>query len=251
MCFRKRVVSLVREVEAKDVVRTFNDRFTLDCSFKIRAGKTYVLMGPNGSGKSTLLKIMALLEMPDRGTIIYRAEKEYINPFSELGLRRRVVLVSTNPVVFRERVIDNVTYGLRLRGFKKAEAEGKALEALERVGLVHLKDEKATVLSSGERQRLSLARALAIGPDVLLLDEPTVNLDPENTETIERTISSLPNKTERIILFVTHNIFQARRLSDEVVFMYNGRILEQKPKEEFFSSPSTELARKFIEGEIY
>jgi len=242
---------LIKEIEIKEVVKAFNNRFELNCSFNVRSEKIYVLMGPNGSGKSTLLRILALLERPDRGSIVYKAEKVYVNPFSELAFRRRIVLVSTTAMVFNDTVLGNVIYGLKIRGLTKREAKKKALVALERVGLEQFKDENATVLSSGQRQRLSLARALAIEPEILLLDEPTTNLDPENTKIIENAIISLSKNTKMLIVFVTHNIFQAKRLSDEVIFMYNGKVLEQSSRDDFFSEPKTEIAMRFITGQLY
>lgn len=243
---------MIKEIQVKEITRRFNNRFTLSCSLSLKAGKTYVLMGPNGSGKSTLLKMIALIERPDSGDIIYNiSSDEALNPFSDIELRRRVVLVSTKPVVFKESVMRNVIYGLRIRGIGRKDAELRAEKALERVKLLNMKDQMATVLSSGEKQRMSLARAIAIDPDVLMLDEPTVNLDPENTRIIEESITGLHSKGDRIILFVTHNIFQAKKLADEVIFMYNGRVIEQGKKDDFFNLPRTEVARKYLKGEIY
>jgi tungstate transport system ATP-binding protein len=241
---------MIKEIEARGILRRFNQRFELSCSLTLRAGYIHVLIGPNGSGKSTLLRMLSLIEMPDSGTVIFRAEREYVNPYSDITLRRRVVLVSTRPVVFRESLLKNVLYGLRLRGIKNRDALLRAEDALRRVGLYEMKEEPATGLSSGEKQRLSLARAVAIDPDVLMLDEPTVNLDPENTEVIERTILSMKNP-DRTILFVTHNLFQARKLADRVIFIRDGRILEHGTKQSFFSNPETDEARRFIQGELY
>ncbi len=243
---------LIKEIVARDIVRTFNSRFTLRCSIELESGQTHALLGPNGSGKSTLLRILSLLERPQQGEVVYRDENEdHINPFSDLALRRRVTLVNTRPVVFRESVLKNVTYGLRIRGIGRGKSMERAMEALRSVGLEHLKNQPAPLLSSGEKQRLSLARAIAIDPDVLMLDEPTVNLDPENTGIIEQAIMALHEKGQRLILFVTHNLFQARKLADKVFFIHNGRIIEQNSRERFFSSPETELARRFLRGEIY
>ncbi len=243
---------MIKEIIAKDILRSFDSRFSLRCSIGLQSGQTHALLGPNGSGKSTLLRVLSLLERPQQGELIYRDEqKNYLNPFSDLALRRRVTLVNTRPVVFRESVLKNVTYGLRIRGIGKKQCKERATMALRLVRLEHLKDQPAPLLSSGEKQRLSLARAIAIDPDVLMLDEPTVNLDPENTEIIEEAIKALHERGDRLILFVTHNLFQARKLADQVFFIHNGRIIEQNSRERFFSAPETELARRFLRGEIY
>ncbi|RMG05408.1 MAG: ATP-binding cassette domain-containing protein [Nitrospirae bacterium] len=242
---------MINRIECKDLQRSYNSRFSLRCSFSLKKGIIYTLMGPNGSGKSTLMRMLALLERPDDGTITFSNDERRVNPFTDIALRRRIVLVGTHPVVFRESVMANVLYGLKLRGVSRGEARRRAEEALGMVGLGKLSDEMATVLSSGERQRLSLARAIAISPDVLLLDEPTVNLDPENRSIIERVILSLSEQRDRIILLVTHDIFQAKRLSEEVLFMFDGEITEQTRGEEFFALPKTDPARRFLTGEIY
>ncbi|RME69263.1 MAG: phosphate ABC transporter ATP-binding protein [Nitrospirae bacterium] len=242
---------MVKEIEAKDVVRKYNKRFTLSVSLKLQAGLIYVLLGPNGSGKSTLLRILSLLERPDEGEVILRTDREHINPFSSIELRRKIVLVGTHPVVFNSSVLDNVTYGLRIRGIDKKEAINRAEKALEAVKLLELSRQKATTLSSGQKQRLCLARAIAIEPDVLFLDEPTVNLDPVNTKIIEETILQFNKCSDKIVLFVTHNIFQARALADKIIFMEGGRIYETGTREEFFTAPKTDKAREFVEGKIY
>lgn len=242
---------MINRIECKDIQRSYNNRFSLRCSLLLKKGRIYTLMGPNGSGKSSLMRILALLEKPDGGTIVFSNSERRVNPFSDIRLRRRIVLVSTHPVVFRESVMDNVLYGLKLRGVPGSEARRRAEEALDMVELGKLSDEMAPVLSSGEKQRLSLARAVAISPDVLLLDEPTVNLDPENRSIIEKVILSLNKQRDRIILLVTHDIFQAKRLSEEVLFMYDGEITEQTSGGEFFIRPRTEPARGFLTGEIY
>ncbi len=250
MYFKKGVCKLIEEIRAIDIVKSFNSRFILKCNLTLSAGLIYVLIGPNGSGKSTLMRILSLIERPDAGTVIYKGQREYINPFSQIEVRRRVVLVSTRPVVFKESLIKNVLYGLHIRGINKGYAIEKAEEALNRVGLYGLRHEYAPGLSSGEKQRLSLARAIAIEPDVLMLDEPTVNLDPENTEIIERVILSM-KREDRIVLFVTHNLFQAKKIAEYVIFIKDGMIKEHGIKDSFFKNPETIEARKFIKGEIY
>ncbi len=242
---------MLREIEAIDLVRKYSGRFTLRVSLKLETGPVYVLLGPNGSGKSTLLRVLSLLERPDSGMVVLRNGGQHLNPFSDIRLRRRIVLVGTHPVVFNTTVIDNVLYGLRLRGMNKTRAMERAEEALALVGLLDKKDHRAVLLSSGQKQRLCLARAIAIEPDVLFLDEPTVNLDPANTKIIEDAIRRFNQEGQRIVLFVTHNIFQARKLGRRIVFMNDGRVLEVGEKEEFFRQPKTLEAKKFIEGNIY
>jgi|Deesub1362A_J573_1020465.scaffolds.fasta_scaffold33199_1 tungstate transport system ATP-binding protein len=243
---------MIEEIRAIDIRKSYNGIFTLYCSLTLSAGPVYALLGPNGSGKSTLLKILALLDRPHSGNIHVRENTTlYVDPFDSLELRRKFLLVPTKTVLFNDTVFNNVAYGLKIRKMKKRTIKQKTEEALEKVNLLHLAYTKAYKLSSGEAQRLSVARAIALKPDVLLLDEPTVSLDPENTSIIEQIILDFARESHRIILLVTHNIFQAKRLSEEVIFIYKGEILEQASTGEFFKNPKTDIASKFIAGEVY
>ena len=193
-----------------------------DCSFTFAPGRTYVLQGPNGSGKSTLLRLLALLEPADGGGIEYRQDGRGLAP--DLDLRRRLTLVLPRTGIFNTTVFKNVAYGLKIRGAKRAAIEERVAAVLAAVGLTH-KLQRALELSSGETKRLGIARAMAINPEVFMLDEPTANLDPANTEIIEDLILTLKRQGQATILMVTHDPAQARRLGDELLVLQDGRII--------------------------
>jgi tungstate transport system ATP-binding protein len=242
---------MIGRLEALDIKKQFNSRFRLSCSLAIEKGPLYTIVGPNGSGKSTLLRMLALIEPPDSGKIIYYDDgTSLLNPCPSIAVRRKAVLVPTRAALFNESVFDNAAYGLRLRGFSRDAIRDPVMESLKEVRLAGRENSHAFELSSGEAQRLALARALAIDPEVLLLDEPTASLDVENTEIIEDLVCRSMNKN-KIIVMVTHNLYQAKALSDMVIFMFNGEIVEVTDKQLFFKEPSSELAHKFISGKVY
>jgi tungstate transport system ATP-binding protein len=158
-------------------------------------------------------------------------------------------MVFQRPAMLRRSALANVTYGLMLMGVPRRERLRTAEEALDRVGLRNLKAQPARVLSGGEQQRLAIARAWALQPELLLLDEPTANLDPSATQTIESAILSMHQAGTKVVV-VTHNLGQAHRLGDEVVFLAGGRVVERTPVERFLRSPSSSEAAAFIKGEL-
>jgi tungstate transport system ATP-binding protein len=164
-------------------------------------------------------------------------------------VRRLQAMVFQRPVMLRRSARANVRYALALAGVAPAEREAAALAALEEVGLRHLADRPARVLSGGEQQRLALARAWALHPEVLFLDEPTASLDPTATREIEAVIRAFDAAGTKIVM-ATHNLGQARRLGDEVIYLHEGRVLERAPVESFFSRPATPEAAAFIKGEL-
>jgi len=182
----------------------------------------YVLMGDNGSGKSTLLRICALLEVPDNGSAVY--ETGGIPALPDIQLKRRITLVLPGVGVFNTSVLQNVLYGLNIRGMGRHEALNKAEAAIEYVGLVHKKDQNALTLSSGETRRLGLARALAIEPEILFLDEPAAFVDSKNREIIEEIILNVGKERHRTVIMTTHNRERAERLSERVFFLENGNL---------------------------
>jgi tungstate transport system ATP-binding protein len=189
------------------------------CSFSFREPGTHILTGENGSGKSTLLRVCALLEPPDGGTVEYSDEDGPLP--HDMSLRRRITLVLPRVGVFSASVHDNVAYGLRLRGVPRAEMEGKVAEALDFVGLSHKARQHARTLSSGETQRMGIARAIVLDPDVLFLDEPTASVDSRNVAIIEEIILGLRDR-QRLVVMTTHDERQARRLGYTVVRMERG-----------------------------
>jgi tungstate transport system ATP-binding protein len=211
------------ELESVHVFRSYNGNPILrDCSFGFASGRTYVLQGPNGSGKSTLFRALALLDKPDSGRVEYRDSGQILA--ADLELRRRITLVLPRTGIFNTTVFKNVAYGLKIRGITRAEIEARVTEALLTVGLGHKKWQRALELSSGETKRLGIARAMVINPEVLMLDEPTANIDPANTEIIEGIILKMKQERQATILMITHDPAQGQRLGDELLFMKDGKI---------------------------
>jgi tungstate transport system ATP-binding protein len=212
------------KLEIARVFKTYNGNLILrDCSFAFGGGRTYVIQGPNGSGKSTLFRMLALLEKPDQGKITYQ-DNGHIQE-NNLALRRRFTLVLPRTGIFNATVFQNVAYGLKIRGFNRGEIETKVDEVLTAVGLAHKKWQRALELSSGETKRLGIARAMVINPEILLLDEPTANIDPDNTAIIEDIVLKMKQERQATILMITHDMAQAERLGDELLFMQDGKIV--------------------------
>ena len=210
-------------------------------------GEIIALVGPSGAGKSTLLRLLNFLESPTEGCIEYRGRPfDARNPMP-LALRREVTTVFQRPLLLSRSVRDNVAYPLHLRGRNGQE---RVDEALERVGLLPLARQAARTLSGGEAQRVALARALVVEPTVLLLDEPTANLDPYNVGVIEEIVQQLNAERGTTLVLVTHNVFQARRLASRVVFLLNGSVVEVADKEQFFAAPRDPRTAAFVRGDM-
>ena len=205
----------------------------------VARGQRIFVIGPNGSGKSTLLRLLHGLLRPTHGTITWggRAERP---PGHAIVFQR--------PVLLRRSAAANIAYALDLAGIDGAAANRRVLAALLEVGLVSVSDRPARVLSGGEQQRLALARAWALQPDVLFLDEPTASLDPAATRAVERIVMDI-HALGTTIVMSTHNLAQAKRLAGEVVFLQGGRIAERASAADFFRMPASAEAREFIEGE--
>ncbi len=205
-----------------NIFKSYNKKPVLkDCSFSFIKSVTYVLMGQNGSGKSTFLRICALLEEPDNGEVNFYSNGAPI--IKNIELKRRITLLLPRIGVFNTTAFNNVAFGLKIRGFKKCEIEERVNKALEFVGLYHKKNQKALTLSSGETQRLGIARALVIEPEIIFLDEPTASVDQKNTKIIEDIILKMKNDGESTIV-TTHDRVQAERLADKLLFLQNGKL---------------------------
>jgi len=211
-------------------------------SLEIGAGPNTVILGANGAGKSVLMRLMHGLLAPVSGEIAWSES----DPERR---RRQQAMVFQRPVLLRRSALANVVYALKVARVPHKERERLALEALEDVGLAHLAHRPARVLSGGEQQRLALARAWALHPEVLFLDEPTASLDPSATREIERVIQAFDAAGTKIVM-ATHNLGQARRLGDEVLFLHQGRLVEHAPVDRFFSQPASAEASAFIKGEL-
>jgi len=215
-----------------------------DVNLEIVGGKTVALLGINGAGKTTLLRIIAGLEKQDKGYVFFNGKMTNARELRQIG-----TLVFQKTAMFSRSVYDNLAYGLKIRGKKDAEIKWEITQALQAVGLRNFEKRRAKRTSGGEQQRLSLARAFLLDPQILLLDEPTANLDPNSATIIERAIMSR-TKENCIIILATHNLSQAKRLANEVVHIYDGKIVEIADPEEFFTNPRSEITRKFIKGEL-
>lgn len=200
-----------------------------------------VILGPNGAGKSLLLRLVHGLVAPTAGVILWGGR-----PIDD-QIRRRQAMVFQKPVLLRRTAAANITYALGLRGIARSERNSRALQALELAGLERHADTPARVLSGGEQQRLCLARALSLDPEVLFLDEPTASLDPASTLAIERLLIGAKQRGIKVIV-VTHDVGQARRLAQDVIFMHHGRVIEHQPAPRFFREPVSEVARSFVGG---
>lgn len=211
-------------------------------SCEIASGPRTMIVGPNGAGKSVLMRLCHGLLTPTSGRIAWRGSRDEGRP-------RAQAMVFQRPVMLRRSAIANVTYGLELAGVARAERDRRAREVIHAVGLASTADHPARVLSGGEQQKLALARAWALSPEVLFLDEPTANLDPSATREVERIVDQIHASGTKIVM-TTHNLGQARRLADEILFMSAGRLADHVPVESFFSQPSTAEAAAFIKGEL-
>ena len=213
-------------------------------SLEMQGGKIIVLLGVNGAGKTTLMRIMAGLENPDSGQLLFNNQN-----IDCKALRQVSTLVFQKSAMFSTNVYDNLAYGLRIRKAPKAEIKKKVAEALQAVRLSGFEKRRAKKTSGGEQQRIALARAFLLDSQVLLLDEPTANLDPNSASIIEKAMVSRKS-AQRIIVMATHNLSQARRMADEIVHIYNGEIVEVAETENFFENPKSEISRKFVNGEL-
>lgn len=213
---------------------------------EVQAGEVLALVGPSGAGKSTLLRLLNFLEPPTAGRIVYRG-RSFCDHRVPISVRREITTVFQRPALLRGSVRRNVAYGLRLRGRRD---DRRVDEMLTRVGLAGLAKAQAQRLSGGEMQRVALARALVIQPTVLLLDEPTANLDPYNVALIEEIVRRQNREQGTTVVLVTHNVFQARRLATRVGLMLAGRLIEIGPAPQFFESPADPRTAAFVRGEM-
>ncbi|HET8728999.1 MAG TPA: ATP-binding cassette domain-containing protein [Alphaproteobacteria bacterium] len=205
-------------------------------------GRTVVL-GPNGAGKSLTLRLCHGLIRPTGGRV------EWLGPAAGHMVGRRHAMVFQRPVMLRRSARANLIHALALAGLGRRVRQEVAATALDRFGLTALADRPARVLSGGEQQRLALARAWVLKPEVLFLDEPTANLDPAATRAVEEVVRAFQADGIKVVM-TTHDLGQARRLADEVLFLHGGRLLEQSPAKRFFETPQTREAAAFLNGNL-
>jgi len=219
-------------LKVRNLKKVYNGKIVLDVeSLNFQEGKIYAIVGPNGSGKTTLLNILNLLEKPDKGQIFFY-DQEIIDKSNSdtVEIRRRMTLVDQNPFLFHSTVYDNIAYGLKVRAISSKVQQNRIKSALNMVGLPGFEDRKANQLSGGEAQRTVIARALVIKPEVLFLDEPTVNIDKKHIDVVERIIKKIKKEIKTTVIFTTHDLSQAYRLADEVISLLGGKIIKQVPE---------------------
>lgn len=233
----------------QQIIHTCGARRVLEIEhLSIFPGEILALVGPSGAGKSTLLRLLNFLEPPTQGEIyfhgcVYSAASEM-----PLEMRRQVTMVFQHPMLLNRTVEANVRFGLALRGVRGSRELARS--ALAEVGLEDLANRNARALSGGEAQRVALARAIALQPEVLLLDEPTANLDPYNVGLIEKTVLHLNQTRRTTLVLVTHNVFQARRLAQRAAFLLDGKVIEVSDADTFFNRPQDPRTAAFVRGEM-
>lgn len=228
------------------VSKRYNQGFKVKIeSLEIPGSGIFALLGPNGAGKSTLLRLLHFLEPVEAGEIHFRDEAISYPP--ALAVRRRIAMVFQKPVMLSGSVRQNILYGMRLR---KCINQTRLDTLMRELDLEHLANESAKTLSGGEAQRVALARALATEPEVLLLDEPTANLDPYNIRLIEHIIKRAANQEGTSTVLVTHDVFQVRRLADTAAFIVGGQLVEVGVIDDFFDHPMDPRTRAYLQGEL-
>jgi tungstate transport system ATP-binding protein len=234
-------------IEVAGLTHSYGEREVLqDLNLSIGEGEVFALIGPTGAGKTTLLRIVDLLEVPGSGEIYFDGKCIPRSGKQRLEMRRRMSFIHQKPQVFNLSVYDNVACGLRWRGEKKNRIAEKVDHVLEMVGLEGYKNRNARTLSGGEAQRVALARSLVLEPEVLLLDEPTANLDPVSTGKIEQLISYIARQRNTTMIMATHDMSQGQQLADRIGVLLNGRLVQTGNATDIFRSPQNEEVAHFV-----
>ena len=232
-----------------DVAKVFDGRTVVsDLDLEVGKGQILAIMGPSGVGTTTLLRLMNGLTRPDRGSVSVGGVTLCFDGDRDLPTRRNMAFILQKPIAFASTVFENVAYGLKVRGVQ--DMDDQVEHALEMVGLSDLSDRMAPKLSGGEMQRMAFARATVFGPSILLLDEFTANLDPSNVGMLEKATLRFHKEREATVVIVTHNLFQARRVSNMATLMMDGGLVEMGPTERIFERPEHERTRAFVSGEM-
>jgi tungstate transport system ATP-binding protein len=237
----------VLHVEAKSLVKTIGTATLLKgVSLSVEKADSHLFIGPTGAGKTTLLRLLGLLDKSFKGELSVLGEDVIVSPGKWLALRRRMAFVQQKPVAFSCSVFDNVSYPLKWRNTPKDKIAARVNEALEIVGMKDYSSRNARTLSGGETQRVAIARALVTHPEILLLDEPTANLDPNSAEKIEDVLRKIVREQETTLLMSTHDLAQAQRLARVVSVIMDGKIVQSGSPQEVFSTPASSQIARFI-----
>lgn len=234
-------------IRIERVARAFGAQESLrDITIEIRKKEIFTLIGPSGSGKTTLIRLIDLLDAPTTGKIFFDGTDTAAPEKVRLALRRRMGMLFQKPAVLNTSVAENVAFGLKFRGVPAREAEERVARSLELVGLPHFSDRQAVTLSGGEMQRVALARAIVTEPEVLLLDEPTANLDPVSADLIEDLIVQINRKFGTTIVLSTHDMLQGQRLADRIGVLMAGRLAQLGSAGEIFYRPNGKEIARFV-----
>lgn len=234
--------------QLKEVTQSYGGRPVLRIAgLEVFAGEVLCVVGPTGAGKSTLLRLLAGLEAPTGGLVSFRDYRLGTRDVP-LEVLRRITLVFQRPILFGGTVQKNIEYGLGLRGWSRQSP--RVEEILRALHLEGFASRLCRTLSGGETQLVALARALVLCPEVLLLDEPTANLDPARVAIVEEAIAALRCEANTTIVWATHNLFQARRMAGRMALLLEGQLVEAAPVKEFFESPTDPRTRAFLRGEM-
>lgn len=221
-------------VRLEGIGKQFGARTVLDISsLRVEKGSVHALVGPNGSGKTTLLEIAALISEPSRGSVFFLGEETTVDAATRRRLRREVTLVDQKPYLFDTTVHRNIAFGLEARGVERGKIRSRVGEALESVGLRSLAGRRASGLSAGEAQRVALARAMALRPSLLLLDEPTANVDLFHVQILEGLITKAVDEMGATVMFATHSLSQSYKLADTIHHLVGGRLSAAPPENHF------------------
>jgi tungstate transport system ATP-binding protein len=223
------------------------DHLVLDqISHAFEGGLIHAVIGPNGAGKTSLLRLLGLLEKPGQGRLLFQ-DRDTTSLWPQcLDLRRRLGFLHQNPLLFQGTVLDNLHVGLKYRQVPRRQRQLRVEETLAAFGLTDLRNRPAAQLSGGEAQKVALARIMVFDPEVLLLDEPTANLDPHNTLEFERLIADIHKQQDKTIILVTHDLGQAQRLSQQLLFLHRGRRVESGPTAQVLHQPQNDTTRLFL-----
>ena len=233
-----KTVQLGYSADSKSLLRNIN--------FEVERAGVFALIGPTGAGKTTLLRLLNLLDTPTSGKIYFNGQDTAESTRLRLQMRRRMAMVFQKPVVFNSNVYENIAYPLKVRGFGRKEIRTRVEEMLEITGLKGYEKRRARTLSGGEAQRVSLARAMIAQPELLLLDEPTANLDPVSVSKIEEVLANTIREQKTTVIMATHDMSQGQRLADMIGVLMNGEILQIGSPSEIFCSPSNKEVAEFV-----
>jgi tungstate transport system ATP-binding protein len=229
------------------VTKKFGDSEILNkIDLTIQKGEIFTLIGPSGSGKTTLIRLINLLDIPTSGKIVFDGTDTSAHEKVRLSIRRRMGMVFQKPAMLNTTVAENVAFGLKFRGLEKSQIEKRVRAALDLVGLSDFSSRRATTLSGGEMQRVSIARVMVTEPDVLLLDEPTANLDPVASESIENLIFRINKELHTTVILSTHDMLQGQRLADRIGVIMDGRIVQVGTTNDIFYHPSGRDIARFV-----